>query len=100
MWNVENDACVCKDRELNRQEDDVNNGDDDSEDWDESGGVRDRESLTRISGESTSTSSTSGQSVDHDGYLGECDDQVFLSITKYRHIYYVCFIYLLFIITA
>ncbi|CAD6201383.1 GSCOCG00000186001-RA-CDS [Cotesia congregata] len=43
-------------------------------DWDESVGVRDRESLTRP-GESTSTSSTSGQSVDHDGYLGECDDQ-------------------------
>ncbi|CAG5101111.1 Similar to Nedd4: E3 ubiquitin-protein ligase NEDD4 (Mus musculus) [Cotesia congregata] len=67
-------STISQDRELNRQEDDGNNREDDSEDWDESVGVRDRESLTRP-GESTSTSSTSGQSVDHDGYLGECDDQ-------------------------
>lgn len=79
---------MCKDRELNRQEDDGNNGEDDSEDWDESVGVRDRESLTRP-GESTSTSSTSGQSVDHDGYLGECDDQVFLNIQRQIYLLYM-----------
>lgn len=61
-------ACVCKERELSREEDECNC--EDSEDGNEVG----HSGEIDVGDVSTTDSERSG---DHGGYLAECDDQVF-----------------------
>lgn len=73
MRYVENDACVCKDRELSHddEEDEEEEG---SEDGNEVGHNRERGEIRGVG--NISSASESDESVYRRGYLGECDEQV------------------------
>lgn len=77
MQYVEICACVCKDGEVLREDDE------DSE-------ARDCEGGDHRGGGIGDTSSDSGRSVDQRGYLSESEDQVLISIKLLRSLLVEC----------